>query len=256
MIKSTSSEAILKKPTEQPLLAGQVAVITGAGRGIGRAIALAYAQAGATVVVSARTEDELKETVAMIETSGGKASLFVADVVDYSQMSALFEHAAAMHGGVDIVLVNAGVFGQARKLHESIPAEWRQTMEVNVIGVYNTVHAAIPHLRQRGAGKIIVTGSGTRHGAKIGRSDYAGAKSAVWTMVQVLALELHEFNISVNELIPGPVKTALTRFGDVGFPPGEWVKDPQDVVPLALFLAGQPECGPTAQSYSLMRRVA
>jgi 3-oxoacyl-[acyl-carrier protein] reductase len=73
-------------------------------------------------------------------------------------------------------------------------------------------------------------------------------------MTQVLAVELQEFNISATELIPGPVKTAMTRFGDQRFPPAEWVKEPEDVVPLALFLATQPDRGPTAQSYSLMRR--
>lgn len=244
----------MNKTACSSMLAGQVAVITGAGRGIGRAIALAYSQAGATVVVSARTESELQATVALIEEIGGKASLFVADVVEYRQMSALFEHAVTLHGGVDIVMVNAGVAGKSHRLHESDPAEWYQTMNVNVIGVYNTVNTAIPHLRQRGAGKIIVTGSGTRHRANIGRPDSASAKSAVWMMVQVLALELQEFNISVYELIPGPVKTALTQFGKRSFPPGEWVKEPHDVVPLALFLATQSDCGPTAQSYSLMRR--
>jgi 3-oxoacyl-[acyl-carrier protein] reductase len=129
-----------------------------------------------------------------------------------------------------------------------------RSIEVNVIGVYNTIHAATPYLRKRGGGKIIVTGSGTRYRANIGRSDYASAKSAAWMMVQILGLELQEFNISVNELIPGPVKTALTQFGDRKFSPGEWIKEPEDVVPMALFLASQPDNGPTSQSFSLMRR--
>ena len=74
-------------------------------------------------------------------------------------------------------------------------------------------------------------------------------------MVQVLAVELQEFSISVNELIPEPVKTTMTGFGEQTFPPEEWVKEPNDAVPLALFLAIQPDRGSTAQSYSLMRRV-
>lgn len=237
------------------LLEGKVAVITGAGRGIGRAVACAYAQAGASVVCSARNAHELKETLALIEGAGGKGSLFGADVVDHGQMVALFDHAVATYGGVDIVLANAGTAGEARKLHRSDPAQWRETIEINVVGAYNTVHAAIPHLRARGAGKIIVTGSGSRHRAVPGLSAYASSKNALWMMAQVLAVELEEFNISVNELIPGPVKTAMTRFGDQPFPAQEWIKAPQDVVPLAMFLATQPDRGPTAQSYSLMRRV-
>ncbi|QDL38492.1 SDR family NAD(P)-dependent oxidoreductase [Rhodoferax sediminis] len=235
-------------------LDGKVAVITGAGRGIGRAIAVAYAQAGAAVVCSARKEGELGVTLALIEKAGGRASIFTADVVEHAQMLALFDHAVATYGGIDIVLANAGTAGEGRKLQKSDPAQWRETIEVNLVGAYNTVHAAIPHLRARGAGKIIVTGSGSRHRAMPGLSAYASSKSALWMMAQVLAVELEEFNISVNELIPGPVKTAMTRFGEQSFPPQEWIKEPEDVVPLAMFLATQPDRGPTAQSYSLMRR--
>lgn len=242
-------ETSMTKPLD-----GKVAVITGAGRGIGRAIACAYALAGAAVVCSARKEDELRETLALIEKAGGRSSMFTADVVEHAQMLALFDHAVATYGGVDIVLANAGTAGESRKLLKSDPVLWRETIEVNLIGAYNTVHAAVPHLRERGAGKIIVTGSGARHRAAPGLSAYGSSKIALWMMTQVLAVELQEFNISVNELIPGPVKTAMTRFGEQRFPPEEWVKEPEDVVPLALFLATQPDCGPTAQSYSLMRR--
>ena len=92
-------------------LGGKVAVITGTGRGIGRAIACAYAQGGAAVVCSARKEDELRETLALIEKAGGKSSMFIDDVVEHAQMVALFDHAVASYGGVDIVLANAGTAG-------------------------------------------------------------------------------------------------------------------------------------------------
>ncbi|MDR3098908.1 MAG: SDR family NAD(P)-dependent oxidoreductase [Paraburkholderia sp.] len=116
--------------------------------------------------------------------------------------------------------------------------------------------AAIPHLRRRGGGKILVMGSGTRMRASAGQSAYAASKLAVWMLTQTLAVELQDAEISVNELIPGPVKTALTGHGQARFPAGEWIKEPEDVVPLALHLATQPARGPTAQSYSLMRRSA
>jgi len=90
--------------------------------------------------------------------------------------------------------------------------------------------------------------------AHAGMSDYAGSKIGLWKLTEILAVELQEFNISVNELIPGPVKTAMTGFGELPFPAGEWVKEPEDVTALALFLATQPDVGPTAQSFSLMRR--
>ena len=235
-------------------LAGKVAVITGAGRGIGRAIALGWAQAGAAVVCSARSANEIDETAALITAAGGTASACVADVLDYAAMVTLFQHAADRHGGVDIVLGNAGVAGPSATLARSDPADWARTIQINVIGAYHTAHAAIPHLRARGAGKIIFMGSGTRGGAAPGLSAYAASKNALWKMTQVLGVELQKHNISVNELIPGPVRTAMTGFGNTEFPPGEWVKDPADLVPLALFMATQPDVGPSSQSFSLNRR--
>ncbi|MCY1561977.1 hypothetical protein D9M68_993050 [compost metagenome] len=85
-------------------------------------------------------------------------------------------------------------------------------------------------------------------------SAYASAKLGMWMLAQTLAVELQDANISVNELVPGPVSTAMTGFGKMPARPGEWVKEPEDVVPLAMFLACQPNIGPTAQSISLMRR--
>jgi 3-oxoacyl-[acyl-carrier protein] reductase len=237
--------------TDHPL-AGRVAVVTGAGRGIGRAIAIAYARAGAAVVCGARTATQVDDTVAAIRAQGGRASGFVVDVVDADQVEAMFAHAVDAHGGVDLVVANAGVGGTGRRVEKSDPAAWARTFQVNVIGAYHTLRAAIAPLRARGGGRILVTGSGSRKGAVPGLSDYAGSKAAVWHLVQVLAVELLEDRISVNELIPGPVRTEMTA--GTRFPPGEWVKEPEDVVPMALFLAAQPFEGPTAQSFSLMRR--
>jgi 3-oxoacyl-[acyl-carrier protein] reductase len=233
-------------------LAGKVAVVTGAGRGIGRAIALAYAGAGASVVCSARNDREITETAAMIKEGGGRAIARTADIGDYDDVVALFESANDAFGGVDIVVANAGVASDLLRIEDSDPALWRKTIEINLTGAYHTAHAAIPHLRKRGCGKIVMIGSGQRNRPVPGFSAYSCSKSGLWMLTQSLAMELLEYNISVNELIPGPVRTAMTR--DVPMPPGEWVKEPEDVAPLALFLATMPDAGPTAQSYSLMRR--
>lgn len=235
-------------------LQGRVAVITGAGRGIGRAVALAYARAGAAVVCSARSRPGIDETAAAIAAAGGVSSAFAADVGDAAAMQALFRHAAQAHGCVDIVVANAGVSGKVGRVADADPAAWAAVVHTNLTGAFHTAHAAIPHLRARGGGRIIFVGSGARHGFIPGNSAYAASKNGLWKLTQILGAELMEDNISVNELIPGPVKTAMTGFGSFKFPPGEWIKEPEDVVPMALFLATQPLVGPTAQSYSLMRR--
>ena len=234
-------------------LAGKVAVVTGAGRGIGRAIAMGLAQAGASVVCVARTGAEVMGTTALITNAGGQACPVTADVADEAAIEAAFTMAAAQFGGIDIVFANAGVSPRGT-VAQGDPAVWRHTFETNVFGVYLSARAAVPWLRLRGGGKIIVVGSGARQAVAAGRSAYGASKAAVWMLVQTLAIELRADNISVNELIPGPVKTAMTHYGEREMPAGEWIKEPADVVPLALFMATQPEPGPTAQSFSLMRR--
>lgn len=239
--------------TTQLPLQDQVAVVTGASRGIGRAIALAYAQAGAAVVCGARGASEIEETARLIRDNGGRAIAQSVDVADYASVQALYERTREVFGGVDIVLANAGVSIEKRRIADSDPALWRQTVDINLYGAYHTAHAAIPHLRRRGAGKIIMMGSGQRARPNPkGLSAYSCSKAALWMLVQALGMELQEDNISVNELIPGPVRTEMTRESII--PPGEWFKDVEDVIPLALFLATMPAVGPTAQSYSLMRR--
>lgn len=239
-------------------LDNQVAVITGAGRGIGRAIALGYAQAGAAVVCSARTRTQLEQTVRDIESAGGRASAFVADVANPQAMLALFDHAEKTWGGTDIVIVNAGVSPQNALVADSDPALWKLTIDVNLTGAFNTAHAAIPLLRRRGAGKLLFVGSGMGHRSGPTRSAYAASKAGLWMLVRVLAQELIHDNISVNEIVPGPVETDFIagRADALRAATGniEWFKPPEALVPLALFLATQPRQGPTGQSFSLARR--
>lgn len=235
-------------------LQGKVAVVTGAGRGIGRAIAMGYAKAGATVVCCARSAGEIDETVALVTAAGGTAMAQCADVADLASLHALFALTVQRFGGVDIVVGNAGVNGPRGTVEDVDPVRWAAAIQTNLVGAFHTAHAAIPHLRARGSGKIIFIGSGMRKAAVAGTSAYAASKIGLWKLTEVLGVELQQYNISVNELIPGPVKTGMTAFGKRPFPEGEWVKEPEDLVPLALFLATQPDVGPTAQSFSLMRR--
>jgi 3-oxoacyl-[acyl-carrier protein] reductase len=147
---------------EDTALQGKVAVITGAGRGIGRAIALAYAKAGAAVVCSARSRGEIDETITLITAQGGRAIAISSDVANYESVEALFSGAVKAFDGVDIVLANAGVGTVTGTVEHSDPKLWKEVIDVNLVGAFNTARAAIPHLRRRGAGKLILMGSGLR----------------------------------------------------------------------------------------------
>jgi len=241
-------------------LDGKVAVVTGAGRGIGRAVALAYAREGAQMVCAARSEEQVESAAEAIRAEGGEAVAVVTDVTSHDSVKAMFAAAEEAFGGVDLVLVNAGGSIERKRIDEGDPALWEATIDVNLTGAYYTMLEAVPYLKKRGSGKILAVGSGIGRRGTVGNSAYAVAKAGLWMLVRVLAQELVEFNISVNELIPGPVRTELTRDVESSSSAtpfttsGEWIKQPEDVVDLALFLATQPDRGPTAQSYSLMRR--
>jgi 3-oxoacyl-[acyl-carrier protein] reductase len=241
-------------------LSGQVAIVTGAGRGIGQAIALAYAGAGAAVCCAARSQEEIDRTVRRITTGGGQAVAVPTDVTQLTAVEHMCAATVAAFGGMDILVINAGGNHDRRQVEDSQPEAWRATVEVNLFGAYYCARAAIPYMRQRGGGKIILVGSGVGHRGPPGSSAYACSKAGVWMLTRVLAQELWPYNISVNELIPGPVVTAMSEQDRAHNPnsvsaiASEWNKTPEDVVPLALFLAAQPAVGPTAQSFSLMRR--
>ena len=245
-------------------LEGKVAVITGAGRGIGRAIAEAYAREGARVVLTARTAEQIEEGAAAIRGAGGEALAVSADATKLEEVETVFRKAVEAFGGVDIVVANAGGNYDRKLIEDGDPKAWIATVELNLNTAYYTLYAAIPHLKARGGGKVIMMGSGMGHRGAKGNSSYAVAKAGMWMLTRVAAQELAEHNIAVNEISPGPVRTELTRGieerarasgGETAFTNSvEWIKQPEDVAPLAVFLAAMPEPGPSAQSFCLNRR--
>ena len=239
-------------------LESKVAVITGAGRGIGRGLAIGFAQAGARVVCAARTQSQLEETARLIRAAGGDALAVQCDVGSAEDLERLYAQTRAHYGGVDIVIANAGGNFERREVEISDIDGWQETIRVNLLGVYYTCKYAIPDLKRNG-GHIIVIGSGMGHRAGNAGSAYSASKAGVWMLIRVLAEELRAYGICVNELIPGLVDTDILTAEERPDDPAlslEWFKQPSDVVPLALFLAAQPPTGPTSQSFSLMRRDA
>ncbi|MCY4019372.1 MAG: SDR family NAD(P)-dependent oxidoreductase [Chloroflexi bacterium] len=235
----------------------KVVVITGAGRGIGRALALGFAEGGASVVCAARTQSEIDATAAAIRAAGATASSQRCDVASPADLQRLYDVTRETYGRLDVVIANAGGNFARQTLEDSDIAAWEQTVRVNLLGVYYTARFAIPDLKARG-GHIIVVGSGLGHRAGDNtHSAYSASKAGAWMLVRAMAKELSPYRICVNELIPGAVQTEL--FSSAPRPAdsplqAEWIKSPEDVLPLALFIASGPLTGPTGQSFSLMRR--
>jgi NAD(P)-dependent dehydrogenase (short-subunit alcohol dehydrogenase family) len=247
------------KPNEESTmqLAGKVALITGAGSGIGKAAALSFAKEGAVVGALSRTEEEVQRTVSEIERSGGVGVPLLADVSDSQAMKAAIDHLADAHGGLDIVFANAGINGVWAPIDEITPDEWDTTIAVNLRGTYLTIHHSVPHLKARGAGVILITSSinGTRVFSNAGATAYSATKAAQLTMGQMLAVELAKHRIRVNVICPGKIDTQIEAntekrhieeaAEDVEYPDGRIPLtdgeggEASEVAELALFLASE-----------------
>ena len=234
-------------------------LITGGGRGIGRSIALACAEEGARVAVTARSQDQLDAVVDEVQGKGGFAVSFVCDVGEMEQVEQMVDGAAEALGGIDILVNNAGGGTEHGPVAESTPDLWVACIATNLVGTYACTRFVLPRLIAQGGGKVISIGSGMGHEARASSSSYNTAKAAVWMFTKCLSMEVWEHGIDVNEIVPGPVLTPLTadRFtldGPPPFSPSERVKLPEEVAELTVWLASQPPGGPTGQSFSLARR--
>ncbi len=185
--------------------ARRVAVVTGAGRGIGREIALALAGAGADVVLAGRDEATLEKT-AVATGEAGAASLVVrTDVTSEDDVEALARTSLDRFGSVDALVANSGVGGPSGPLWELDRAAWDDTFAVNVTGVFLCARAFVPSMIERGTGSVVVVGSMTGKRPLWGRSPYAASKLALVGLVRTLALETASAGVRVNLVSPGPV---------------------------------------------------
>ncbi|MFW6437416.1 MAG: SDR family oxidoreductase [Armatimonadota bacterium] len=243
-------------------LAHKVALITGAGSGIGAAGARLFAAHGANVCLLDIDEDELSEQVGQIRSDGGKAIKAVADLRDHEQVEAAVAATVDEWGGLDIVWANAGINGVRAPVEEITPDEWDETRETNLRGTFLTVKYSVPHLKD-GGGSLLITSSinGTRKFTGTGGSPYSASKAGQVAFGKMLAVELAEFGARVNMICPGAVETSIgesthsrdTEEIDLGIEYEKGIMPlieedrlcPEDIARVALFLASDASRGIT-----------
>jgi 3-oxoacyl-[acyl-carrier protein] reductase len=188
-------------------LTGKVAIVTGAGRNIGRAIALALAEGGASVVINARSNRAEADAVAReIESAGGKALVHVGNVADAAEVQAMADAAVKKFGGIDILINNAAL-RREKPFAEMSYAEWREILDVTLDGAFHCAKACLPALRKSGAGSIVNIGGLSAHTGAGDRAHVVTAKAGIIGFTRALAHDLASDGITVNCVVPGLIGT-------------------------------------------------
>jgi NAD(P)-dependent dehydrogenase (short-subunit alcohol dehydrogenase family) len=186
-------------------LNGKVSIITGAGGGIGRTIALRFAAEGSAVVIAGPTEEKVHRVVREIEASGGKARAAVIDVADEAGVKAMTADALTQYGRIDILINNAGIAGPTALVHKLELRDWERTMAVNLTGAFLCAKHVLPHLYERRSGSIVNITSIAGLRAYAFRSPYCASKWGMIGLTRTLAEEAGKFDVTVNAIAPGPV---------------------------------------------------
>jgi 3-oxoacyl-[acyl-carrier protein] reductase len=226
-------------------LKGKVAIVTGAGQGIGEGIARCFAAAGAKVLIATRTAKNGAAVADSIVKSGGVASLLQTDVGQHAQVDRAVAHAVETYGRLDIVVHNAGVY-PVRSIEELSDGDLDTTLAVNLKAGFWLIQAALPHLRRQGGGRFLFTSSVTGPNVAMpGTAHYAASKSGMNGLIRTAALEFARENITVNGVEPGyiltPAMQALGSEAEIAemakcIPAGKLGK-PLDIANTMLFLA-------------------
>lgn len=230
-------------------LAGKVALVTGAARNIGRAIARSLAAGGAAVMVNANTSRQAAhETVAMIENAGGRAAFHIADVTEPDAVAAMVDATAEKFGRLDILVNNAAIRIET-PFEKMTLDEWRRVISIMLDGAFICAQACLPHLVRAGGGSIVNIGGLAGHKGASGRAHVVTGKAGLAGMTKALALDLAPHNVTVNCIAPGTIETVR---GLPGAP--EWPEAFRSLPPLGR--RGEPEeiaaivrvlCGPEAR---------
>jgi len=226
-------------------LAGKVAVVTGASRGLGRAMAVALAEAGADVALAARSKPDLEETARRVQAAGRRACVAPTDVTRYAEVEALVTRTVATLGRLDIVVNNSGL-ARVKPLAEWAPDEWRGLTDINLHGAIALCRAAAPVLIGQRAGKVINVASMLAAVGLSGYTVYAATKGAVVAFTRTLGVEWARHNVQVNAIAPGWFDTDMSapawqdpRVAErlVRDIPARRIGKPEEVGPLVVYLA-------------------
>lgn len=190
-------------------LKDKVAILTGAGSGIGKATALMFAKEGASVVVAGRRTEPLKRVVDTIRSEGGAAVDHPTDVTDGTQVQSLVQTALSVYGKLDIVFANAGINPSRTNILETTEDAWHETLNTNLTGVFLTCKYSVPALIENGRGSIIATSSMVGMTGVKNRIPYGASKGGVNQLVKCMAIDLAEFNVRVNAVCPGRVMSEM-----------------------------------------------
>jgi NAD(P)-dependent dehydrogenase (short-subunit alcohol dehydrogenase family) len=228
-------------------LTGRVAAVTGASKGLGKAMAAALAAEGARVALIARDREQLSALAVEIRDAGGTAEAFAADVTSEEQVDSTCRDIAAQFGEVNILINNAGI-NLRKSIDDLTLQDWHHVMDTNVTSAFMMCRAALPHMRGRGYGRILNMTSIMSHVAIPNRVAYSASKAALLGMTRALALELVSEGITVNGISPGPFISEMTRplLEDAAvsaqmlanIPLGRWGK-PEEVGQLAVYLCSE-----------------
>lgn len=218
------------------MTSAKVALVTGAGSGIGKAAAMALAKDGYAIGALGRTKDELDAVVEELTSKGSQAVTLVADVSREDQVEAAVSQLIKTYGRLDVVVANAGINGVWAPIEDLKPDEWDQTISINLRGTYLTIHKAVPHMKSTGGSIIIISSiNGTRTFTSPGATAYSVTKAGQLAMTQQLALELARYGIRVNAICPGAIDTEINdntqiRSRDETSIPVDW---PQGSIPVS-----------------------
>jgi len=243
-------------------LAGKVAIVTGAGRGIGHTCVLAMAREGADVVVTARDIGKARHVAQEAEALGVRALSIRTDVADWDEVALMVQQTIGRFGRVDVLVNNATYATKRLKLfHESDPSEWQQEIDVTLKGVLHCCRAVVPHMIEQRSGRIISVSSdaGKRGAAYL--TLYSACKAAVAGFTRALARELAGYSICVNSISPGTVATRAMKWALESNPAreAEWVAGipmgrlgaPEEIAAMVVFLASDDASFVTGQDYSV-----